>query len=169
MISDERIEERDDQPYAAIRTTVTMDGFGEVLGPMWGEVFGWLGARGIEAAGPPLIRYRVIDMERQMSIDVGVPIAEPAQGDGRVIGDVLPAGRWARLTHRGHYDGLVDANAALQAWAADRGLAFDQREGPDGDAFGGRIESYLTDPVEEPDPERWETEVAYRLADEPTP
>jgi effector-binding domain-containing protein len=136
---------------------------------MWREVFGWLAARGIEPAGPPLIRYRIIDMDRELSIDVGVPIAEPAQGDGRVIGDVLPAGRWVRLTYRGHYDGLVAANAELQAWAADRGLAFDQTESPDGDVFGGRVESYLTDPDHEPNPERWETEVAYRLADAPTP
>ena len=70
--------------------------------------------------------------------------------------------------YRGHYDGLVDANAALQAWAGERGLAFDQREGLDGEAFGGRIESYLTDPQQEPDPAKWETEIAYRLADTST-
>ena len=95
MISDERVEERADQPYVAIRATVTIDGFGELLGPAWGEVFGWLGQRGIEPAGPPLIRYRVIDMERQMEIDIGVPTSSSVTGDGRVVGDVLPGGRWA--------------------------------------------------------------------------
>jgi effector-binding domain-containing protein len=165
VITDERVEDRGDQPYAAIRATVTMDGFGDLLGPSWGEVFGWLAERGIEPAGPPLIRYRVIDMERQLEIDIGVPTAAPVNGDGRVVGDTLPAGRYARLTYRGHYDGLVDANAALQDWTAKQGLEFDQRAGPGGDVFGARIESYLTDPEEEPDPASWETEVAYRLAD----
>jgi effector-binding domain-containing protein len=168
MISDERVEERGGVPYAAIRTTVSMDGFGDQLGPMWDEVFGWLGERGIAPAGAPIIRYRVIDMERQLAIDVGVPTAEPVDGDGRVVGDILPGGRYAVLLYRGHYDGLVNANAALQAWATERGLAIDQRTTADGDAFGGRIESYLTDPVESPDPATWETEVAYRLADSGT-
>jgi hypothetical protein len=36
---------------------------------------------------------------------------------------------------------------------------------PHGDAFGSRYESYLTDPGEEPDPARWQTEVAIRLAE----
>lgn len=80
-------------------------------------------------------------------------------------GKVLPGGRYACLTHTGDYGGLVSANAALQDWAAAQGLAFDQHATGRGDAFGGRIESYLTDPAEEPDPSRWETEVAYRLAD----
>lgn len=29
----------------------------------------------------------------------------------------------------------------------------------------GRIERYLTDPSQEPDPSRWETEIAYLLDD----
>jgi hypothetical protein len=46
VISDQRIEERGDQPYAGIRTEVSMDVFGEILGPMWGEVFAWIGPAG---------------------------------------------------------------------------------------------------------------------------
>jgi effector-binding domain-containing protein len=165
MISDQRVEERVDQPYAAIRTEVTMDGFGEILGPMWGEVFSWLGQRGIDPGGPPMIRYLVVDMARALQIDVGFPVAGPVAGDGRIIGEVLPGGRYASLTYTGEYGGLVGANAALQEWAAAQGLAFDQHATERGDAFGGRLESYLTDPATEPDQSRWETEVAYRLAD----
>ena len=33
------------------------------------------------------------------------------------------------------------------------------------DGFGARYESYLTDPADEPDMAKWETEVAIRLAD----
>jgi effector-binding domain-containing protein len=165
MISDQRVETRPDQHYAAIRTEVSMDGFGDLLGPLWGEVFGWLGGRGVEPAGPPIIRYDVIDMERAMEIEVGVPVGAPVEEDDRVIAGVLPSGRYAVLTHRGDYSGLVEANAALQDWAAGEGLQLDQWSTERGDAFGGRVEFYPTDPNEEPDPARWETEVAYRLAD----
>ena len=37
--------------------------------------------------------------------------------------------------------------------------------GEKGDAFGARLESFLTNPDEEPDRAKWETEVAIRLAD----
>ena len=57
------------------------------------------------------------------------------------------------------------ANKALLDWAKARGLALDRQDSPNGDAFGARYESYLIDPAGEPDPEKWETEVAIRLAD----
>ena len=34
-----------------------------------------------------------------------------------------------------------------------------------GDAWGARLEVFLTDPQIEPDPQRWQTEVLLRLAD----
>jgi len=42
---------------------------------------------------------------------------------------------------------------------------WDRWETKDGDAFGSRLESFLTRPDEEPDQGKWETEVAIRLAD----
>jgi effector-binding domain-containing protein len=168
VITDGRVETRPDQPYAAIPAEVSMEGFGDLLGPMWGEVFGWLGGHGVQPAGPPLIRYKVIDMERGMEIEVGVPVAAPIDGDDRVIGGVLPAGRYAVLSYVGDYSGLVEANAALQEWVAAEGHQVDQRPTGRGDAFGGRVEFYPTDPEEEPDSSKWQTDVAYRLADGPT-
>jgi hypothetical protein len=40
------IETRTEQPYAAVRAHVTMSTIGE-LGARFGEVFAWLGARGV--------------------------------------------------------------------------------------------------------------------------
>ncbi len=45
-----RIETRAEQPYVAIRARVTMAELGG-LGARFGEVFGWLGARGLAPAG----------------------------------------------------------------------------------------------------------------------
>jgi effector-binding domain-containing protein len=165
VIGEPGIEERPERHYVAIREQVSMEGFGELLAPLWDEVFASLRARGVAPDGPPLIRYGVIDMARQLEIEVGAPVAEPMAADGRVVPGVLPAGRYARLTHTGDYSGLIAATAALQDWAEGRGMVFDQWTTPDGDAFGGRVEWYVTDPGDEPDPAKWETEVAYRLAD----
>jgi hypothetical protein len=34
-----------------------------------------------------------------------------------------------------------------------------------GDRWGARLEFYLTDPAEEPDMSKWQTQLAFRLAD----
>jgi hypothetical protein len=39
----------------------------------------------------------------------------------------------------------------------------DVRRTPEGDKFGGRLEVYLTDPAVEKDPQKWETQVAFKL------
>jgi effector-binding domain-containing protein len=92
-----------------------------------------------------------------------VPVAAPVTGSGRIQPGILPAGRYAVLRHAGPYDGLIGANAALQQWAHDRGLEFDVRDTPEGSAWGARFEEYITDPSGEPDPSKWETDVAYLL------
>ena len=71
--------------------------------------------------------------------------------------------RYVVLRHIGDYEGLIDANAALQQWAQDHGLEFDMTGTPEGSAWGSRFEEYITDPSKEPDPAKWETDVAYLL------
>src|SRR5262249_59166819 len=106
----------------------------------------------------------LIDMARQLEIEFGVPTNKPVAGDERVHPAILPAGRYASLVHWGPYEQLYDANAALIGWAKERGVKWDVAATPEGDRFGCRLEIYRTDPREEPDPAKWETEVAIRVA-----
>jgi effector-binding domain-containing protein len=129
------------------------------------EVYAWLGARGLPPAGPPFLKYNVIDMTRELEIDNGVPVAALVDGDGEMISGVLPAGRYATLTHVGHPSELVQATKALLDWAAGPGLAWDMSPDGNGDRWASRLEIYLTDPREEPDMSKWVTQLAFRLAD----
>ncbi len=165
MLTEPRITDRAEQPYAAIKASVTMENIGTVLPGLHPEVFRWLGARGVEPAGAPFWKYDVIDMERQLVVEVGVPVATPLQGDDQVLADVLPAGRYATATHTGHPSGLMEATATLLAWAADKGLTWDKSPSDEGEVWGARLEVYETDPDVEPDLDKWETELAFRLAD----
>jgi effector-binding domain-containing protein len=155
---------RTEQPYVAIRGQVSM---AEIAGfaVRTGEVFSWLGAHGLPPAGPPFLKYNVIDMASQLEIDNGVPVAAPAAGEGEVISGVLPAGRYATLTHVGHPSELAEATKTLLDWAAGQGLTWDMSPGADGERWGSRLEIYLTDPREEPDMSKWVTQLAFRLAD----
>lgn len=168
MITEPKIEARPAQPYVGIRTRVPMSELPTVIPKLLGEVFGWLGQHGNPPNGAPLIRYHVIDMAAKLDIELGVAVAAPVAGDGHVSAGVLPAGRYASLVYTGPYegDGLMLANAALLDWGAQQGLKWATFDDPNGDGFIARYESYLTDPAEQPDPTKFETEVAIRLADD---
>jgi effector-binding domain-containing protein len=163
MSATPEITERQEQPYAAIRAHVTMQQLGEVAHRI-GDVFGWLAERGVAPAGPPFFRYIVIDMERQLEVEVGVPVTRVVDGDDQVISAVLPAGRYATVIQVGPPDSLAGATGALLDWAAQRGLQWDMAVGDDGERWGARLEFYLTDPSEQPDMSKWETQLAFRLA-----
>jgi effector-binding domain-containing protein len=160
-IDEPRIEDRDAQPYAAIKTLVTMEELSLGLPGVIPEVQGWLEQRGVAPSGAPFFKYNVIDMERQLEVEVGWPVAASLDGDERVLVSVLPAGRYAVALHHGHPDGLIGAVAALLNWAEAQGLVWDMTPVPEGERWGCRLETYLTD---SPDMDTWETELAFRLA-----
>jgi effector-binding domain-containing protein len=160
-----RLEERAERSYVAIRREVTRAELGTVLPPLGDDVFAWLKARGLSPGGAPLFRYLTIDMEGEgrFLVDVGVPVASAVAGDDQVTADVLPAGRYAVLVNTGPYDDLVGAHGALHAWMAENGVAVQPSAAGNGPA--AMVEAYETDPAEEPDPQKWETEVSYLVTE----
>jgi hypothetical protein len=138
-----------------------MDGLSGAVDECFGELFSWLTERGLAPAGPPLIRYHVVNMAGDLQIELAVPVAAPVSASGRIQPGELPAGRYLVLRHTGPYDGLMASNEAVQRWAAEHGIGFDCWDTPEGQAWRARTEHYLTNPAEEPDPAKWETDVAF--------
>jgi effector-binding domain-containing protein len=158
------VVQRHEQPYVGIHQNVTMAELAGVADRI-PELLRWLDERSIRPAGPPFFRYNLIDMQARLSVEVGVPVANPLTGDDDVRGGVLPAGRYLTDIHVGPPNTIVDAVRDLLEWADDRKLSWDVEETPFGERWGCRIESYLTDPQLEPDLTKWRTELAFRLAD----
>jgi effector-binding domain-containing protein len=77
----------------------------------------------------------------------------------------LPAGRYVVMNHIGHPETLVGAVEKLFKWADAEGLTWDSAETPAGDWWASRLEVLLTDPAEQPDMTKWETQLAFKLAD----
>ena len=96
-----RIVQRIEQPYVAVRALVTMQTIGDVLPAMHPKVRDWLRSQGVQPAGQPFFKYNVIDMARQVEVEVGFPVAAPVNR-GRPGARGFPAGRYATLWHTGH-------------------------------------------------------------------
>src|SRR5690349_20662015 len=98
-MTEPKVENRDEQPYMGIRSQVPMAELPTVIPQSLGEIFAWLGKEGVTPAGPPFIRYHVIDMSSKLDVELGVPVASALAGDDRVAAGVLPAGRYASLVY----------------------------------------------------------------------
>jgi effector-binding domain-containing protein len=145
------------QPTAVVRATLTVPEIGGWFGPTLGRVAGWLGSRGIAIVGPPFARYHELDPEHErFEVEAGFPVATPVEGDGEVSASSLPGGPHATTLHVGPYEGLGAAYDALLAWIVEQG----------GEPAGDAWEVYESDPVEQPDPTTWRTQVywPYRSA-----
>jgi effector-binding domain-containing protein len=149
--------------YVGIRATITMTTFG-VVADRLGEIFAWLAKQGVAPDGGPFFRFLVIDMEGDLLVEAGVPVAAPMGGERDIFAGVVPAGRYVTETHFGHPDQLIGVIDAVRGWAAEQGLAFDMTTEPDGEHWGSRLEIYKTHPEEQPDMNKWETEIQFRLA-----
>jgi effector-binding domain-containing protein len=146
---------RSEQHYAAMRVSVPMAQIPEACPPLIGQVIEWLERHGAKPSGPPFFHYARITPELE-TIDVGFPTSQPMPGDDRVRTGSFPAGRYATLTHTGHYSGLPESTSRLREWMERQDLHWDTR--PNGE-FSARIEWYMTDPMEVTDPAQWVTEL----------
>lgn len=160
-----RLERRDSQRYVAIPVEATLKEWNDV-NALVPELFGWIEQNGLTLAGAPFYRYRVIgDEERNFSLEVGIPIDANVTGDGRVIPDSKPAGTYAVYVHTGHPDRLEESFRLMDDWAEGEGIAWDIDRSGERDVWRARFESFLTNPEEEPDLNKWSIEVAYLVDD----
>jgi effector-binding domain-containing protein len=129
MAAEQRSDEvslltRDPQPVVSIRATIPVAQLGEVVGERLGALGAYLQRHGLTPAGPPFVRYHTFG-NTETDMEVGVPVAAPAPGDGSVHAGTLPGGPAITTWHRGPHTALGDAYARLAAWqqAHDRAPA----------------------------------------------
>ena len=161
MLSEPKIEHRDEQHTAAIRVHVAPHEIGEVVPPLCDEVLAWLKDKDITPAGPPYFRYLVIDMDEELFMEAGVAVESPVEGDDRVSAEHFPSGLYATAVHKGHPDELEASTAELLQWATDNSIEWQMGQTAQGEAWVARTEFHLTDAEAEPDMNNWETELAF--------
>jgi len=158
-----KIDSRPKQVYMGIRTIAPFKGMSKAIGNLSDEMNAWVAEDKVRTAGPPILRYYVIDMRGFMDIEFGFPVRRALPDDGQVKAGMLPAGRYASLVYSG---GGISGNRALIEWVRAQSMDFDRWDTEQGDNFRGRYETYLTDPTVEPRKSKWQIEVAIKLADQ---
>jgi effector-binding domain-containing protein len=154
------IVEIGERPYVALRGKVAMDGIAAFADRLR-DVVDWLAAREIAPNDAPFFKYDVVDMEAGLVLEIGFPVDDLHSGEGEIVTGVLPAGRYATVTHHGHPDGLLGATRDLLAWGEEKGLEWDAY----GDRWTARLEIYRSDPREVPDLNDWDTDLQFKLKD----
>ena len=139
-------------PFLFMHRRVKPEAIAEALGNMFPAVFQFATSHGIPFAGPPTARYPSFG-PGLVTIEAGLPIAGPADGEGEIKVGSLAGGDVATTIHKGPYDNLDQAHEAIQRWLTESNE----------EAAGAPWETYLTDPGEVPDPAEWLTEVNWPL------
>ncbi len=137
-------------PYVAVRATIRMSEIAQVMGGMFGRLFGWLAQHQVPPTGEPWARYLAVGPD-EVEVEVAVPVAAPVAVNGSVISGVRPACTAARTLHIGPYETLESAYTAVIEWVAAEGKA----------VSGAMWEVYESDPQIEPNPAKWRTWVFY--------
>jgi effector-binding domain-containing protein len=147
-----KLQEIEPRMAAALRFQTDVPGIARLFGPALGRIFGLIGRSGAECTGPPLALYHKVDDEG-VDMEVAVPIAGalPEEGPDGVHLIELPCGPAAVTRHVGPYEECGAAYEAIDMWMHENGH---QPRPP-------MWEVYLTDPNEEPDSQKWVTEIYF--------
>ena len=154
MHYDVAIENLDAVPVMYQTRRLDREEIGSALAEVLPAVYGYVIGAGLAPAGHPFVRY--VEMSPAfVSIEAGVPLtaapAEPAPADTKIRTGELAAGPAAVTVHKGPYEDLGDAYAAIERWV----------ESSEASLAGAPWELYLTDPGEVPDPSDWLTKVCW--------
>jgi len=130
---------RGTQRYVAIATAVTMDEF-DTVGGLVDEVYAWLERQGAVPAGPSFVRIWTSDMTATLDIEVGVLVDPALNGDDRIVAGSIPSGSYVTLFYTVEEENdHIQANVAIQAWAANQGLEWQIDRSGGVDVWGGRF------------------------------
>jgi AraC family transcriptional regulator len=142
------LKERSAQPILSITTKTTPQDISKAFSEIMPKVKNFVLTAGAQQAGPPFSRFHEYAQD-EVIIEAGIPVCCAVTGEGDIRSSELPAGEVAQTVHVGPYDELMKVYPALVEWFTLQGKQ----------SNGSPWEVYLTDPGNEPNPSKWQTEI----------
>ncbi len=109
------LQQRDPQPILSIRATILVAQLGEAVSDRIGALGDYLRQHNLTPAGPPFVRYHTFE-EIETDMELGVPLAAPVEGEGRIVAGTLAGGPAIATSHSGPHDRLGEAYARIANW-----------------------------------------------------
>jgi len=136
----------------AVLDSCNWSDIGLKMSQIFGELLTFAQKAGINQAGYPLSAYHKWDEVNQFTVfENWIPVNQETVGKGRVQYKVIPATRAVFGSHIGAYGKTMYLYVAMDEFVSDFGL----------ETKGGPIEEYVTDPMSEPDTNKWQTNVYF--------
>jgi len=137
-----------DIPYLFIREKVSMENIGTKMAEFYGEIQQYTKAKGVAIAGYPFsISYSWANNEFDMAD--AFPVATAVAGEGRIQSSMIKAGNVIKCDYYGSYEGTGLPHSVVETWIKANNKKLN----------GQPWEEYITDPMTEPNPEKWLTRV----------
>src|SRR3712207_1909748 len=99
------IEQLEPQAVLSIRTTISIADLGEAMGERAQALATYLQQHGVQTAGSPFVRYFTLG-DTETDYEFGIPVAEPAVGEGPIAAGELPGGPAITTWHVGAHERL---------------------------------------------------------------
>jgi effector-binding domain-containing protein/DNA-binding transcriptional MerR regulator len=154
MIYQIHLRETEPQLAAAVAGNAAWADIGTYVSGALMEIFRVAGSQGVRFAGPAYAVYHSAhSTEAMVDLEVGMPVAEPIEPEGRVAAATVPGGLIATTIHCGPYEEVGPAYRALGEWVQEHGH----------ETAGPPREVYLVGPDQVREPGALRTEVVWPI------
>ncbi len=121
----------------------------------YAEIGTYLGEDAQNMNGAPMAFYNTWDEEGDMAnVSVALPVTSAKPGNERIAKGTIAEGKVLKVVYLGPYEGSGEAHYAIEEYMQNNNMTL----------TGSPYEIYVTDPGNEPDPNKWVTEIYYPVA-----
>lgn len=132
----------------------TMEELAVQLPELYGLLFQTAGEQSLEVVGVPFVNYLDYDEETGYSnFLAGIQVSALGKDAGKVMARAYPETEAVQCLHTGSYDTFMASYDALSAYILEHNV----------DVAGNAIEYYQLGAMQESDPNKWETLIAFPL------
>jgi len=125
---------------------------GNVMGPTFGAIMDLIKKQGLTPSGPSFTIYHHYNKD-SVDMEPGIPVDKAGKAAGEIHPLDLPATHAARLEYLGPYSQLGGAYEYMAKWMHEQNKTI----------TGSPWETYMNDPMSEPDSTKWLTYIYYPI------
>jgi effector-binding domain-containing protein/uncharacterized protein YndB with AHSA1/START domain len=133
-----------------IMSESNMEEMKNIMATNYGKLMAYIGENQLKMVGAPFTLYHSWDSLGNTNYESGIPIAKAANaGNDEIVYREIESFKAVKAIHYGPYDQLMVSYEKMMGYMSEKGLEMN----------GATLEIYMTDPQQEPDMSKWETQI----------